>query len=404
MEEHESGRPRRQSPLYDRLKAAGACFGEKMGWERPNWFAPEGVEPKDVYSLTAPNWEPYVRAEHLACREAVALFDQTSFAKFEVVGRDAEEALQWICANDVSGAPGKLTYTQMCNRRGGIECDLTVARLAEDRFYIVTGTGFATHDYHWIERNLPEGLDVTLRDVTEASSVLALMGPRARDVLAQVTADDVGNEAFPFAQTRSLKVSAYAVQALRVTYVGELGWELHVPVEHAADLYDRLMAAGQAHGLVNAGYRAIETLRLEKGYRVWPAEVGPDHTPLEAGLGWAAKLKTDHGFLGREALAQQKREGLSKRMACFVVDDPDGRLWGRETILRDGEPVGWLSSAGYGHSVDAWIGYGFVRRAEGVDRAFLDSGRYALEIATQRVPARLHWGALYDPKGIKIRS
>ena len=404
LEEHDSARPRRQSPLYERLRQAGACFGEKMGWERPNWFAPAGVEPKDAYSFSAPNWEAHVRREHLACRGAAALFDQSSFAKFEVAGADAEAALSWICANDVRGAPGKLTYTQLLNARGGIECDLTVARLAHDRFYIVTGTGFATHDFQWIQSQLPQGMDVTLTDRTEAYSVLSLMGPRARAILSQVTTDDVSNEAFPFGQTRRLRCGAFDVQALRVTYVGELGWELHVAVEHAGELFDRLHAAGAAHGLVNAGYRAIETLRLEKGYRAWPGEVGPDHTPLEAGLAWAAKLKTDVDFLGRSALIEQRASGLTKKMACLTVDDPSVRLWGRETILRDGEPVGWLSSAGYGHSVNKWIGYGYVRNAQGVDKDYLQSGVYELEIATERVPAQLQLGPLVDPKGLRIRS
>jgi sarcosine dehydrogenase len=403
-EEDESARPRRMSPLYGRLKSAGAVFGEKMGWERPNWFATNGEEPRDLYSFEHPNWVAAVRREHLACRRGVALFDQTSFAKFEVVGKDAERALDWICANDIRKPAGKLTYTQLCNARGGIEADLTVARLAADRFYIVTGTGFATHDFDWIASNIPAGLDARLLDVTEARTVLALMGPSARDVLGAVTAADLSNEALPFASVTELDCGGFTVRALRVTFVGELGWELHVPVAHAEALYDALMAAGAEHSIVNAGYRAIETLRLEKGYRVWPAEVGPDHTPFEAGLGWAAKLKTDIPFLGREALEQQKADGLKKKLACFVVDDPDVRLWGRETIFRNGEPVGWLASAGYGHSVEKWIGYGYVRCAEGVNKAYLEAGEYELEVATERVAARLHFGALWDPKGARVRQ
>jgi 4-methylaminobutanoate oxidase (formaldehyde-forming) len=403
QEEHLSARPRRTSPLYARLKAQGAVFGEKMGWERPNWFAAEGERAEDRYSFGRPNWFEAVGREHRNTRDNVSLFDQTSFAKFMVTGPDAQAALSWICANDISRPPGKLIYTQLLNERGGIECDLTVARLDEERFYIVTGTGFATHDFHWIQSNLPSGGDVELMDVTEQLTVLSLMGPRARDVLQPLCAEDISNEALGFGSTRAITVSGIQVQALRVTYVGELGWELHVRQESAHELYDLLMDAGAEHGIANAGYRSIETLRLEKGYRVWPGEVGPDHSPLEAGLGWAAKLKTSIPFLGREALEQQRSTGLKKRLACFTIDDPDTVLWGRETILRDGEQVGWLSSAGFGHTVGKFIGYGHVRSPGGVDRAFLESGSYELDVATRRVPAQLHFGALYDPRGDKIR-
>ncbi|MDE0881778.1 MAG: FAD-dependent oxidoreductase [Myxococcota bacterium] len=405
LEEHDSARPRRVSPLYSRLQAAGACFGEKLGWERPNWFAPPGTKPVDRYSFSEPNWEQAVRREHLACRESVAIFDQSSFAKFEMSGADAEQALSWICANDVTAPPGKLVYTQMLNRRGGIECDLTVARLAQDRFYLVTGTGFSTHDFHWIRSNIPAGLDAHLSDVTGDYAVLALMGPKARQVLSAICDDDLSNEAFGFAQQREIGVTDFSVRALRLTYVGELGWELHVPTAQAGKLYDLLMQAGAAFGIVNAGYRAIETLRLEKGYRAWPGEVGPDHTPLEAGLSWAVKLKTEQAFVGREALEKQRVNGLNKKLACFVIDDPKQRLWGRETILRNGEPVGWLSSAGFAHSAGVWIGYGYVRQPDiKVDRAFLEAGSYELEIATESVPARLVFGALIDPLGLRVRS
>jgi 4-methylaminobutanoate oxidase (formaldehyde-forming) len=403
MEEHDSARPRRTSPLYSRLKAQGAVFGEKMGWERPNWFAQGGEPGEDQYSFDRPNWSQAVAREHRNTRENVSLFDQTSFAKYMVTGPDALAALSWISANDIKKPPGALVYTQMLNERGGIECDLTVARLAEDRFYIVTGTGFATHDFHWIRSNLPAGGAVKLTDVTCDLTVLSLMGPRARDVLAPLCAEDISNEAFGFARTRSITISGIEVQALRVTYVGELGWELHVAQEHAVELYELLMAAGAEHGIGNAGYRAIETLRLEKGYRVWPGEVGPDHTPLEAGVGFAVKLKTSIPFLGRKALEEQRAAGLKKRLCCFTIDDPESVLWGRETILRNGEQVGWLSSAGFGHTLGRFIGYGYVRNPDGVNRAFLESGAYELDVATRRVPAKLHFGALFDPRGEKIR-
>ncbi len=404
-EEHSSGRPLRRSPLYDRLKAAGAVFGEKLGWERANWFARPAIdEPRDVYSFGRPNWFAAVGEEHRACRERVALFDATSFAKYLLLGRDAEAALSWICANDVTRPPGRVIYTQMLNQHGGIECDLTVTRLAEDAYYIVTGTGFATHDFAWIQRHLPADADVRLIDVTSAFAVLPLMGPRAREVLQSVTNDDVSNAALPFGHWREVHVGGAPVRALRVTYVGELGFELHVPAEFALTVYDRLIEAGGPHGLSLAGYRAIESLRLEKGYRAWGADIGPDHTPLEAGLGFAVKLRTGQPFLGRDALLAQQREGLKKRLVCFTVDDPDVVLLGRETILSDGRPVGWLTSAGWGYTVRKNIGFGYVRDPEGATTGRLQAASYELEVAAERVPATLHLRPLYDPEMKRVRG
>ena len=402
LEEHESGRPRLVSPLYRRLEANGACFGSKLGWERPNWFAPAGVEPRDVYSFGRPNWFDAVGEEHRACRERVALFDQSSFAKFELRGRDAEEALSWICANDVARPAGALVYTQMLNSRGGIECDLTVGRLAEDGYYIVSGTGFRTHDFAWIRQNIADGGDAELIDITEDWGTLALMGPQARAVLEQVTGDDVSNAGFPFATIREITIAGHRVRALRVTYVGELGWELHMPIDVTGEVYDALKEAGEPFGIADAGYRAIESLRLEKGYRAWGAEITPADSPFEAGLGWAVKLATDVPFLGREAAAASAAGPRAKMLACFTVDDPGIVLHGRETILRDGEPVGWLASGGWGYTVGANIGYGYVRRDGGVDRAYLEQGSYELEVACERVPCRLHFGPLYDPGRKKI--
>jgi 4-methylaminobutanoate oxidase (formaldehyde-forming) len=404
FEEYRSARPLRRSPLYELLKAQGACFGEKLGWERPNWFAAAGETPEDVYTYGRQNWFAAARREHVACRERVAVFDQTSFAKFRLTGPDAEAALSWICANDVAKPPGTLTYTQMLNAKGGIACDLTVARLAADDFYIVTGTGFATHDFDWIARNVPEGMDAELSDVTEAASVLALMGPRARDVLEAITPDDVSNAAFPFGAVRTITIAGAAVTALRVTYVGELGWELHIPVAAAPAVYDAVMRAGAAHGIVNGGYRAIETLRLEKGYRAWGSDIGPDHTPLMAGLGWAVKLKSGVPFLGREALLAQQARPLPRLFAGFTVDDPEIVLLGRETIYRNGQRCGWLSSAGYGFTVEKNIGYGYVRDAAGVMADHVMSGDYQLEVATELVPARVFLKPLYDPAMARVKA
>lgn len=396
-EEHQSSRGERRSPLYQTLADRGACFGEKMGWERPNWFAPEGEEARDRYSFERPNWFDAVGGEHRAVRERVALFDQTSFAKFEVSGADAASALNRICAADVDCAPGQIRYTQMLNTRGGIECDLTVTRLEPDRYYIVTGTGFVTHDRHWIESHFRAGESVTLEDVSDRFSVLSLMGPRSREVLETVASGPFGNAGFPFATARTTRIAGHDVLALRVTYVGELGWELHCPREGALAIYEALMTAGQSAGIADAGYRAIETLRLEKAYRAWGADLSPDHTPLEAGLGFAVKLNGSVDFIGRAALEKQQLAPLPKRLMVFSVDDPGIALIGRETIYRDGERVGWLSSGGFGYTVGRPIGLGYVRHEAGVTGEWLDGGRYELEVATRRVPARMSRRALYDP-------
>jgi sarcosine dehydrogenase len=404
LEEMASGRPLRRSPLYDRLKGRSAVFGEKLGWERPNWFAGPGDEPRDVYGFARQNWFEPVGREHRACREAAALFDQTSFAKFELTGPDAEAALSWICANNVTKPEGRLTYTQMLNDRGGIESDLTVTRLAPDRFYITTGTGFATHDRDWITRNLPDGMAVTLSEVTGSFAVLSLFGPKARQILQPLTRSDLGTDAFPFAHVREIGIAGCPVRALRVTYVGELGWELHTPVEFAATLFDAIMEEGTPHGLVPAGYRAIESLRLEKAYRAWGSDIGPDHTPFMAGLGWAVKLKSGIPFKGREALVEQQQRPLPRLLAGFTVADPGVVLLGRETLYRNGERCGWLSSAGWGYTVEQNIGLGYVRNANGVDRAHVVGGTYELEVAGLRVPAEVFLEPAYDPRSLRVRA
>ncbi len=405
FEEHASGRPARKSPLYEKLKAQGASFGEKLGWERPNWFATaKGEKPEDIYTYGRQNWFAAVGREHKAAREAAVVFDQTSFAKFALKGRDAEAALQWIASNNVGKKPGALTYTQMLNDRGGIECDLTCARIADDEYYIVTGTGFATHDFDWISRNIPDDLNASLIDVTSAFTVLSLMGPKARAILESMTSADVSNAALPFSQFRTIGIAGAPVRALRITYVGELGYELHLPVEYATRIYDLLMEKGAAHGLVNAGYRAIESLRLEKGYRAWGSDIGPDHTAVEAGLGWAVKMKSGVKFRGREAIAAQIDKGVKKSLAGFTVDDPDVVLLGRETIYRDGKRVGWLSSGGFGYTIGKSIGYGYVRNPAGVTPDYVLSGSYELEVANERVKANVSLTPFYDPENLRIKS
>ena len=403
-EEYESGRNRIVSPLYERLQAHGAVFGSKLGWERPNWFAPAGTEPHDIYSMGRQNWFGPVGDEHRLVRDAVGLFDQSSFAKYEVTGRDAASALNWIAANNVDKPVGRLTYTQLLNSRGGIECDLTIARLAEDKFYIVTGTGFRTHDLAWIEDHIPAGTDAAITDVTEAYGTLSLMGPRARDVLAAVTSADVSNAAFPFGHVRVLPIAGHEVRALRVTYVGELGWELHIPLAATGEVFDALMAAGKPFGLKPVGYRGLESLRLEKGYRAWGSDITPNDTPYEAGLGWAVKLKSGAPFMGREALLGLRDRPLTKRLATFAAARADIVLLGRETILRDGQFAGYLTSGGYGYTIGRPIGLGYVRHASGVSDDYLASGTYELIVANEPVAATLHMGPLYDPENLRVKA
>jgi 4-methylaminobutanoate oxidase (formaldehyde-forming) len=304
----------------------------------------------------------------------------------------------------VAREPGRLAYTQLLNTRGGIEADLTVARLADEKFYIVTGTGFRTHDFGWIRDHIPAGLEATLTDVTEEYGTLSLMGPKARRVLEKVTTADVSNAGFPFGHVREIVIAGAVVRALRVTYVGELGWELHVPIARIGAVYDALMEQGAAEMIRPAGYRAIESLRLEKGYRAWGADITPNDTPFEAGLGWAVKLKSGTDFMGRAALEQQASLPLAKRLCGFTVADPDVVLLGRETILRDGKPVGYLSSGGHGHTVGKPVGLGYVRHAAGVSDEFLRTGSYELVVAMERVPASLHMRPLIDPDNVRVKA
>ncbi|MET3646421.1 GcvT family protein [Phyllobacterium ifriqiyense] len=403
-EEYVSGRPAIVSPLYERLKKYRAVFGSKLGWERPNWFAPEGAPSEDVYSMGRQNWFDAVGEEHRLVREKVGIFDQSSFAKFELSGKDAAKALDYICANDVSRPAGRLTYTQLLNTRGGIECDLTVARLAEDKFYIVTGTGFRTHDFAWIRDHIGQDLDAELTDITEDYGTLSLMGPMARKVLAKVTSADVGNSAFPFGHVREIEIAGTIIRALRITYVGELGWELHVPLAATGAVFDALMSAGEEFGIRPVGYRAIESLRLEKGYRAWGSDITPNDSPFEAGLGWAVKLRKNTDFIGRAPSEAINAKPLKKCLAAFTVADSNVVLLGRETILRNGVFAGYLTSGGFGYTIGKPVGYGYVRNDEGVTGDFLREGKYELIIANERFAAELHIEPLYDPQNVKVKA
>ncbi|HQU68543.1 MAG TPA: FAD-dependent oxidoreductase [Albidovulum sp.] len=401
--ELDSARPLRCSPLYERLKAKGAVFGSKMGWERANWFASGGETAETEYSFGRQNWHDAVGREMKATREAAGIFDQSSFAKLLLQGRDACASLNRICGADIDVEVGRSVYTGLFNARGGYESDLTVLRLAPDRFLIVTGSAQPVRDFDWIARNIPADAKAELTDVTSAYAVIGLMGPASRDILSRITSAELSDAAFPFATNRQIDVGYGTCIANRMTYVGELGWELIVPVEFAAGVYDALFAAGGASGLTDAGYYALEALRLEKGYRAWSRELTPDINPWQAGLGFAVDLKKPGGFIGKEAVAAAKGQPITKRVVQFTLEDTEPMLWGGELVLRNGDPVGEVRSAAYGHSLGRSVALAYVDHAKGVDKAFLSSGEFEIDLAGVRHRAKGHLSAAYDPTGEKIR-
>ncbi len=398
--EFETGRNLRLGALHARHEAAGACFGQKMGLERPLFFGESHID----YAWERQNWHALVAEEHRACREGVALFDQSSFAKFRLDGADACAILQRLCANDIDVVPGRIVYTAMLNPRGTFESDLTVVRLAEDAFYLVTSTGQAARDADWIERHIPREARATLTDITAGHAVLSVMGPQSRTLLQSLSTAGLDDAAFPFGAARYIEAGPVLALALRVSYMGELGWELHVSADQAVPLYDALHAAGAAHGLRNAGHYAINSLRLEKGYRAWGADISTDENPIEAGLGFAIAWDKPGGFIGREALLEQRATTPRKRMVSLVLNDPAPVLWGSEPLLRNGEIVGYTTSAAYGHTLGASVGLAYVKLAGGATREAVLEGQYEVLLDGERAGARVSLGALYDPKRARMLS
>ena len=396
--QYESARDVRLSPLHDRLVAARACFGEVLGFERPNWYAPPGMEPVYEYSYGRQNWFEASADEHRAVREAVGLFDQTSFAKFSVTGPDAEAVLNQVCANNVAVAPGNVVYTQWLNERGGIEADLTVTRLGEDDFMVVTAVASQGRDFHRLSSHVLEGAGVKLADVSNDLAVLGVMGPESRNVLAQLTDADLGNEAFPYTTAQRIEIAGVEATALRVTYVGELGWELYVAAGSAVILYDALMEAGEPFGLTLTGFHAMNSLRLEAGYRHWGDDITDEDTPIEAGLSFAVAWDKPGGFIGREALVAQRDEPRRKRLIQLRLEDPKPMLYHDEPIMRDGVVVGRTTSGMYGHTVGSALAMGYVTRDEGVTSDWLQAGTFAIEVATRPIPAAISLRSFYDPR------
>lgn len=401
--QYKTSRGLRRTPLHGHLEKLGACFGETSGWERANWFAPDGVKPEYEYSFKKQNWFKYNAAEHINVREKVGVFDQTSFSKFRVQGRDAMKVLNNISANNVDVEPGRLVYTQWLNERGGIEADLTITRLAENDYLVVTGASVQVRDFDWLTRHIPDDAHCVATDVTSAYSVISVMGPNSRALLQSLTPDDLSNEAFPFAHSREIELGMGLVRASRITYVGELGWELYVPTDFAAHIFEVIMEAGPEFGLMPAGLHALNSLRIEKAYRHWGHDITESETPIEAGLGFA--VKTDKpSFIGRDAILRQKENGVKARLVQFALSDTEAMLYHNEPVYRDGTIVGNIESGMFGHTLGAAIGLGYVNNEEGVDADFVKSGSYEIEVAGQRIPATASLRPMYDPKSERIKS
>ena len=402
--QYETARGVRKAAIHDRLRAAGACHGEAYGWERPNWYAPDGVEPVYDYSYGRQNWFEHSAAEHRAVREGVALFDQSSFAKFRFEGRDTMAVLNRICANNIDVAPGRVVYTQWLNEHGGIEADLTVTRLAEHAFMIVSAAETEVRDFYWLKRHIPDDAHCVLTNVTSGMGVISIMGPKARDLLQSLTPDDMSHAAFPFATSREIELGYGYVRASRMTFVGELGWELYIPTEFMQDTYDRIVVAGAEYGLAHAGYHALNSLRTEKAYRHWSHDITDEDSPLEAGLDFVVKWDKPGGFVGREALLEQREKGLSRHLVQLRLKDAEPLIYHNEPIWREGTLVGHITSGAYGHTLGGAVGLGYVSAIPGeVPEAVLD-GHYEVEVACEKIAAEVSLRPLYDPENSKIRS
>ena len=402
----ETARNVRHSPIHEKLVERNACFGEVAGWERPNWFAPQGIEPKYKYSFGKQNWFEYSAAEHQAFRENIALFDQSSFSKYLIQGKDSCRALQKICSANVDIPTGRMVYTHWLNARGGIEAELTVTRLEENRFLVVSGAAVTHKDLDWLARNIPDDAFCTVTDVTSSLAVLGVMGPNSRALLSDVLGIDMSTSSFPFGMTRPVEIGCAVGRAARVSFVGELGWELYIPVDMARHGFDTLWQAGEKFGLVMAGLHSLDSGRIEKKFIHFGHDVADTDTPLECGLGFVCDYEKEIPFIGRDAMIRQKQTGSwkRKRMVQFLLQDPEEVLYHHEPILRDGERVGHLTSGNYGHTLGGAVGMGYVYNDEGVDTDYIASGTFAIDVGGRIVPARASLSAMYDPKAERMRS
>ncbi|MEE8365864.1 MAG: FAD-dependent oxidoreductase [Gammaproteobacteria bacterium] len=396
----------RHSPLHEKLLAHNACFGEAAGWERPNWFAPEGVEPKYEYSFGKQNWFEYNAAEHKAAREKVVLFDQSSFSKYLVQGRDSCKVLQRISSANVDVEIGKMVYTHWLNSRGGIEADLTVTRIAEDQFWVVSGAAQTIKDIHWLNRHIGEDEFCCVSDITNAWAVMGVMGPDSRALLTATLNHDMSTEYFPFGSFQRVELGAAFAYAARVSYVGELGWELYVPVDQARHGFDILWDKGLAHGLKMAGMHTLDTCRIEKKFVHFGHDVAEEDTPLECGMGFVCDFEKEIPFIGRDAILEQKesKSFMQKRLVQFLLEDPEAMLYSHEPILRDGEIVGHLTSGNYGHTLGGSVGLGYVEVEDQVTKEYIEAGKFEIDVGGDRIPARASLSAMYDPQARRMRE
>ena len=394
----------RRSVLHDQLKAQGAVFGSENGWERANWFANEGQEAEYEYSFGRQNWFDNNRAEHEAVRNAVGVIDQSSFCKYQVEGPDAVSYLNRICSNNIDVAVGRMVYTQWLNERGGIEADVTVTRLAEDRFLVVSGVACQNRDMAWLRRNKPADAMVFFTDMTSAMAVITVMGPKSRETLSKLTREDMSDAAFPFATSKEIELGYAVVRASRITYVGELGWELYIPTEFAPSVYDLVNEAGEEFGIRPYGYHTMNSLRMEKCYRHWGHDITDEDTALEAGLGFASDFNKEGGFIGKEALLAQKEAGpLKRRFVAFLFENPEPLCYHEEPIIADGKIVGRTTAGMFCHSLGATVAMGYIENDAGVTKDWLDSAAFEIEVECERYAVKPSLRSFYDPAMEKIK-
>ncbi len=397
-----TARPVICSPLHDRLKACGAAFSMLAGWERADWFAPAGVEPVHVYDWRKPNWLAYQKEEHMAVRDGVGMYDLSSMGNYLVQGPDAESLLQDLCAADMAVPVGRIVYTPMLNEKGGFETDVTITRFDEDAFFIVTAAGTAVRDYDYIKRRIPAKARATITDVTHGYAMLAVMGPQARNLLQGLTDEDLSNDAFPFRTAREIDLGYARPWAFRISYVGELGWELYIPSNFATGVFDAIMVEGKKYGLKLVGMQAVNSLRMECGYRHWENDITPTDTPLDAGLGFAVNFNKTH-FVGKEALQAQKANGLTRKMVQFSLDNPEILLFQNEPVFRDGVQVCQITSGAYGFKVGGAVGMAYLQHSEGITTEWILAGKYEVLVEGQMIPAKVHLRSPYDPKGLRTK-
>lgn len=402
----ETARDLRHSPLHERLVAHNACFGEAAGWERPNWFAPDGVKPEYEYSFGKQNWFEHSAAEHKAAREKVVLFDQSSFSKYLVQGRDAVNVLQRISSADVDVAPGRMVYTHWLNERGGIEADLTVTRIAEDQFWVISGAAQTVKDLHWLNSHIGADEFCCVSDITNAWAMLGVMGPDSRALLSETLGHDLSTDNFPFGDFQPVELGMTHAFAARVSYVGELGWELYIPVDQARHGFDFLLQQGESHGLKLAGMHALNSCRIEKKFVHYGHDIADVDTPLECGMGFVCAFDKSIPFIGRDAILKQKETNgfMFKRLVQFLLQDPDVVLYHHEPILRDGVIVGHLTSGDYGHTLGGAVGLGYIEVEEEITRDYIDSGHFEIDVGGYHVTAKASLSAMYDPKAERMRG